>query len=84
MSSKSLDEYVRYVARTGDTVFPWHRIRHFMRQLLQTVGIITPSYSFSSSDNFGSPTLSYTLSFPILCTIYTSDTLIALIHNNLT
>lgn len=36
-TSKVLDEYMQHVAKTGDTLFPWHRIRYFMRFMLATV-----------------------------------------------
>lgn len=34
---KVLEEYLQHVAKTGDTVFPWHRIRYFLRHMLATV-----------------------------------------------
>ncbi|MPC42018.1 Serine/threonine-protein phosphatase 4 regulatory subunit 2 [Portunus trituberculatus] len=35
--SKMLDDYIHHIAKTGDTIFPWHRIRHFMQHMLETV-----------------------------------------------
>ncbi|KAK8752837.1 hypothetical protein OTU49_007857 [Cherax quadricarinatus] len=34
---KLLEEYIQHVAKTGDPVFPWQRIRNFMRYMLETV-----------------------------------------------
>ncbi|XP_064103039.1 LOW QUALITY PROTEIN: serine/threonine-protein phosphatase 4 regulatory subunit 2-like [Macrobrachium nipponense] len=36
-TSKILEEYIQHVAKTGDPLFPWHRIRYFMRFMLATV-----------------------------------------------
>ncbi|XP_068247544.1 serine/threonine-protein phosphatase 4 regulatory subunit 2 [Palaemon carinicauda] len=36
-TSKVLEEYIQHVAKTGDPLFPWHRIRYFMRFMLATV-----------------------------------------------
>lgn len=35
--SKMLEDYIHHIAKTGDTIFPWHRIRHFMQHMLETV-----------------------------------------------
>ncbi|KAK7077192.1 protein phosphatase 4, regulatory subunit 2 [Halocaridina rubra] len=36
-TSKILEEYIQHVAKTGDTLLPWNRIRYFMRFMLASV-----------------------------------------------
>ena len=49
--SKMLEDYIHYIAKTGDTIFPWHRIRHFMQHMLETVRETRKTHARDSKAN---------------------------------
>lgn len=60
--SKTLEEYIHHIAKTGDTIFPWHRIRHFMQHMLETVRGGQGGWFFSIEQTGN---LNHTLGLPV-------------------